>query len=256
MKRYARMIPGMLLVLVLFVGCGLMHEHTWAEATCDAPRTCTECGETKGYAAGHNWTAATCVTPKICTSCAETEGSALGHIITEPTYNEEAVCPACGMVTGGKKTPGISFGIRDMVSGVYASSVYSGDDLGVHRPENLYDGRLDTNWTENAPGNGVGEYVVFYLDSVYAVNKLRICIGSHFNEWVYKENCRPKALTLTFSDGSTQYIRLEDTYDEQIITFDRFYYTDYIKITIEEVYTGTKYLDTVIAELNFVAYQP
>lgn len=90
----------------------------------------------------------------------------------------------------------------------------------------------------------------------HAVNKLCIYIGSHYNESVYKQNCRPKAITLTFSDGSTEFIRLEDSYDEQIITFKQFYYTDSIKLTIEEVYTGTTYLDTVIAELDFVAYEP
>lgn len=38
---------------------GLFHRHSWAEATCDAPRTCTGCGETEGEALTHEpgeWT--------------------------------------------------------------------------------------------------------------------------------------------------------------------------------------------------------
>ena len=36
--------------------CGAQkHVHTWKEATCTEPKTCTECGETEGEAAGHQW---------------------------------------------------------------------------------------------------------------------------------------------------------------------------------------------------------
>lgn len=204
----------------------------------------------------HTWIPADCKKPKTCSKCGETLGAPSAHVWSDATYNAPRTCTLCGETAGEKKTPGSSLGLRDIVSNSSASSIYSGDNLGKHAPENLYDGRLDTNWTENAPGNGVGEYVTFDFRGTYAVNKLRIYIGSHYNEGVYKQNCRPKAITLTFSDGSTEFIRLEDTYEEQIINFDQFYYTDSIKLTIEEVYTGTTYLDTVIAELDFVAYEP
>lgn len=178
------------------------------------------------------------------------------HSWKEATYNDPKTCTTCGATEGNKKSPSSSLGLRDIVSSAKASSVYSGDNLGKHGPEKMYDGKLDTNWTENDSGNGIGEYVTFYFDDTYAVKKLRIYIGSHFNEGVYKQNCRPKAITLTFSDGSTECISLSDSYDEQIITFDQYHYTDYVKLTIDDVYTGTKYLDTVIAELDFVAYRP
>ncbi|MBR2570550.1 MAG: hypothetical protein IKE30_00240 [Clostridia bacterium] len=36
--------------------CGAQrHIHTWREATCTEPKTCTECGETEGEALGHQW---------------------------------------------------------------------------------------------------------------------------------------------------------------------------------------------------------
>ena len=178
------------------------------------------------------------------------------HSWKDATYNDPKTCITCGATEGTIKTPSSSLGLRDIVSSTKASSAYSGDNLGKHGPEKMYDGKLDTNWTENDSGNGVGEYVTFYFDDTYAVKKLRIYIGSHYSESVYNQNCRPKVITLTFSDGSAERIQLKDSYDEQIITFDQYYYTDYIKLTIDEVYTGTKYLDTVIAELDFVAYRP
>lgn len=204
----------------------------------------------------HNWLPADCRTPKTCSKCGEVSGFALDHTWVEATYNVPKTCMTCSLVEGEKKIPDSVLGLRDIVSNVTASSVYSGDNLGRHAPEKMYDGKLDTNWAEDASGNGIGEYVTFFFHDTFAVNKLRIYIGSHYNEGVYKQNCRPKAVTLTFSDGSTEFIHLEDSYDEQVITFKQYYYTDSIKITIEEVYTGTKYLDTVIAELDFAAYKP
>ena len=178
------------------------------------------------------------------------------HRWEEATYNEPKTCRTCGRTEGTKKIPVSMLGLRDIISSSSASSVYSGDNLGRHGPENLYDGKLNTNWTENKSGTGIGEYVTFYFDSTYAVKKLEIYTGSHYSEGVYRQNCRPKVINLTFSDGSTERITLDDSYSAQIKTFDKFYYTDYVTLTIEDVYTGTKYLDTVIAELDFVAYKP
>lgn len=53
--------------------------HTWNEASCTEPKTCTICGETEQTPVGHNWTDATCTDPKTCTVCGKTEGDALGH---------------------------------------------------------------------------------------------------------------------------------------------------------------------------------
>lgn len=204
--------------------------HQWVEATCTTPRTCKICGTVSGILSGHQW--------------------------NEATYNEPTKCTICGATEGSMKTPSAPLGLRKIISSTSASSVYGGDKLGQHIPENMYDGKLNTNWTEDASGSGISESVTFFFDDTYAVNKLHIYSGSHFNKTYYDQNCRPKAIALTFSDGSIVHIQLEDTYDEQIITFDQYYYTNYIKLTIEDVYTGTKYLDTVIAELDFVAYTP
>lgn len=42
---------GTFTVCFMLTGCG--HEHTWSEATCTEPKTCSECGETEGKALGH-----------------------------------------------------------------------------------------------------------------------------------------------------------------------------------------------------------
>ena len=102
--------------------------HSWAEATCTAPKTCQVCGLTEGtelghqYSAvvtqpdctnggytthtcercgnsyisdavpelGHDWVEATCTTVKTCTICGETEGTVPGH-----RYVEQVTAPTC-----------------------------------------------------------------------------------------------------------------------------------------------------------------
>ena len=54
------------------------HVCDFSDPTCTEPGKC-ECGATQGEALGHTWADATCTTPKTCSVCGETEGDALGH---------------------------------------------------------------------------------------------------------------------------------------------------------------------------------
>ena len=58
-------------------------EHSWKEATCTAPKTCTACGETEGEALGH----------------AEEEVPGKAPTCTEAGYTEGKICSVCNEVT-------------------------------------------------------------------------------------------------------------------------------------------------------------
>lgn len=89
------------LVSVLFLtGCG--HEHTFSGATCVAPRTCTECGETEGLPLGHTWEEASCISPKTCKICGITEGDVVDHAWEEATCTSPKKCSVCGKTEGEK----------------------------------------------------------------------------------------------------------------------------------------------------------
>lgn len=88
---------------ILLTGCG--HEHTWVEATCTEPKTCSECGETEGEPLGHTWVEATCSEPKHCSVCGETEGEPLEHTLTEANYQQPATCKVCGATVGDVLPP-------------------------------------------------------------------------------------------------------------------------------------------------------
>lgn len=73
-----------------------IHEHTWNDATCTSPKTCSTCGETEGMALDHQWMAATTVAPKTCSLCGATEGSPIldivvGDTITMGHYGNEDI---------------------------------------------------------------------------------------------------------------------------------------------------------------------
>lgn len=89
---------GIFAVCFMLAGCG--HEHTWSEATCTEPKTCSECGETEGEPLGRTWVEASCAEPKHCSVCGETEGKPLEHTLTEANYQQAATCEVCGETVG------------------------------------------------------------------------------------------------------------------------------------------------------------
>ncbi|MBS7398652.1 MAG: hypothetical protein KIG32_09625, partial [Ruminiclostridium sp.] len=95
-------------MLLLATACG--HEHTFADATCTEPKTCTECGETEGEAKGHTFAEATCTEAKKCTVCGATEGEPAGHNFKEATCTDAKKCTVCGATEGEALGHSVSIG--------------------------------------------------------------------------------------------------------------------------------------------------
>lgn len=101
MKKYIIFSLSLLFAITLLTGC--CREHQWANATCDAPKTCTECGKTEGENLEHIWVDATCSAPKTCSLCGATEGESLPHTEGTPAnYQSGAICLVCGAEMGEK----------------------------------------------------------------------------------------------------------------------------------------------------------
>ena len=96
-KRIIAMVMALACMLAL-AGCGC--DHDWEYADCTTPKTCSECGETKGEPLGHDWKDATCSAPKTCADCGATEGSALPHTWTAATCQTPETCSVCGATSG------------------------------------------------------------------------------------------------------------------------------------------------------------
>jgi len=74
--------------------------HTWVDATCTTPKTCSTCSATEGAALGHEASdAATCETAQTCTRCDYVFVAALGHEAGDAATCETAqTCTRCDYV--------------------------------------------------------------------------------------------------------------------------------------------------------------
>lgn len=97
MKKW-QLILILVLIVSLLTACEC--KHTFGDATCEEPATCSKCGETEGEALGHTWVDADCETPKTCSVCGQTEGSALGHTWVDANFQTPKTCSACGKTDG------------------------------------------------------------------------------------------------------------------------------------------------------------
>lgn len=77
-----------------------VHEHTFGDATCISPKTCSACGEAEGEPLGHRWKDATCTEPATCSVCGATDGKATGHTWKKATCTTPVTCDSCGQTDG------------------------------------------------------------------------------------------------------------------------------------------------------------
>ena len=110
------------LIWFLFATHIICFHENWAEATCDEPRTCVDCGTTEGEPLGHEWIEATCTKPKTCMRCGATEGEAIGHKakgwstpsvdIVSATETSTLTCEVCGEVVD-EQTDALTSFVKD-----------------------------------------------------------------------------------------------------------------------------------------------
>lgn len=137
------------------------------------------------------------------------------------------------------------------VTGSSASSYLVEPQYGIsHGPECVIDGDLSTGWVENASGQGIGESVTLSFDGAYRVSGFTINAGYQKSSSLYYKNSRPASLLVSFSDGSSVTLELEDYFGQQSFTFGSPVETTSVTFTIESVYAGNKYQDTVISEIS------
>ena len=79
-----------------------VHIHSFSNATCTVPKTCSECGATDGAALGHSWNDATCTNAKTCSSCGITDGTATGHNWSSATCTRAKYCIVCSATDVGR----------------------------------------------------------------------------------------------------------------------------------------------------------
>lgn len=145
---------------------------------------------------------------------------------------------------------GISDVSMEYLQSVTATSELSEQNM-VHSAERICDGKLENAWVEGVSGQGVGEAVTFVFDDSYSFSSMKINAGYQKTRKLYHKNSRPKKIRITFSDSSSITVKLKDHYGVQKIDFKNCVVADQVTVTIESVYKGSKYKDTVISELKW-----
>jgi len=128
----------------------------------------------------------------------------------------------------------------------------SEEEILSYYPCKASDGDIMTSWVEGASGNGVGEWVRVDLDSEKAYYGLNIFAGYGESEDLWEKNGRVKKVRVDFSNGESEEFNLADVYEYQDLVFDvPVSGLQYADIEILEVYEGTDYDDTALAEVRF-----
>lgn len=116
--------------------------------------------------------------------------------------------------------------------------------------ENLQSSKLETPWVEAAPGYGIGEGFSVKRDNQ---KYLLIMNGyiSYDKPYLYKQNGRIKKLCIKgLRTGKEIIVDVLDTPHPQTVDISELSEVEDIRITIEDVYTGTKYEDTCLHYLT------
>ena len=170
MKKILSLLLLAALCAALFTGCG--HEHVWTEATCTAPKTCAECGETEGTATAHKLSEATCTEPYTCKDCGYTDGKTLEHNYTEATCTEASVCSVCGVI--GAEALGHTFSDATCTEAATCSTcgAVEGEALGHSLSEATYQSAPQCSVCGETVGEAlVADFVKYGIDASIQVGQ-------------------------------------------------------------------------------------
>ena len=115
------------------------------------------------------------------------------------------------------------------------------------------DGLFETSWQEGESGNGEGSELTYTFDQSYPLSAICFYLGnwSRTNGADYYElNNRPSVITITINGFDWQ-VPFEDIMTPHAVYFFSPVYTDSVVLTIDQVYEGSRWSDTVISEIEF-----
>lgn len=130
-----------------------------------------------------------------------------------------------------------------------ASSVLPAGAGGPHAAPMSIDGQVETAWVEAADGPGQGEWLMLSFPTPVTVSKLGIDVGYDLTAATFAANNRLKKATLIFSNGQQIPLEFADERGVQVREIEPVE-TTYVQIVINEVYPGSTYDDTCLAEVE------
>tara|TARA_A100001015_G_scaffold87755_1_gene97664 strand:- start:1020 stop:3290 length:2271 start_codon:yes stop_codon:yes gene_type:complete len=122
------------------------------------------------------------------------------------------------------------------------------EPIQAYNISNIADSKLDMAWSSDGKkSNGIGEQINIELETEKQINGLMIWNGYHRSESHFLANNRIKQLTI-----NDQKVKLDDSQKMQKIIFEKPIKSTQLRITIDAIYPGEKYQDTLISELRLI----
>lgn len=132
-----------------------------------------------------------------------------------------------------------------------------------YKPQFVADRKMETSWVEGKDDEGINEWIKLLNtrqngdQMIETVKGIRIINGYAESKKLFYENNRVKKVKIEFSDGSSIIRDLDDgvlsedgSLDYQELDFGREIETTFVKITILDIYKGSKHNDTCISEIH------
>jgi hypothetical protein len=116
------------------------------------------------------------------------------------------------------------------------------------------DGAPETSWVEGVAGPGVGEWIQLDFPGIVEIHSINLDVGYDRDADIFYANNRIKRATFIFSSEEQVEMTFSDSRGMQTIVLARApgpnIETTFIKMVIEEVYPGSRYDDTCLAEIE------
>ena len=131
------------------------------------------------------------------------------------------------------------------------SSVLAPQGSNSYGPSNVTDDNSDTAWVEAASGQGVGEFITIIFEQPQRLSTLSLRNGYAKSNRVFTRNSRVRRLRISASNGKRVGLVLKDVADWQSSNvLSQLGPVSWIKLEIEQVYSGSQYQDTAITEIR------
>ena len=174
-----------------------------------------------------------------------------GQDQTVPVEPEEPVEITAELMEYPPETEGSTAQLS--VSGTNQSSVVVQSGNHNNTAAVVIDGDLSTSWQEGVSGHGIDEWIRLDLASRGYVQYLRLYLGNWRDASWYEKNNVPKVLEIAMGDET---FTVEFPYDreEHWVAFSEPVLCDSITFTVKDIYGGSVYDDTCIAEIMIYGY--
>ena len=140
---------------------------------------------------------------------------------------------------------------ENRLTDVYATaSNFLETDGYSYPPENVLDNNLATSWQVHSNLSGIGESITVHLGEAKKIRCITLALGNCKSQSTFYENARPRTLRFDFSDGSQYLCSFEDGPILRCISISPHISTDWVKVSVEDVYAGSTYTDLCISKIN------